>query len=113
MTGYNVAHGDTEAVQLDLNNDEFAYREYMHIINRTCWFDEEDNTWNSVQEAANRVELFVREIQSGKRIPEFGEIFDADLSTVDFRLIVAEVLAEENIQEKRPSTLGLEDYLTD
>lgn len=109
MTGYNTAHGDTAAVQLDLNNDQGAYTEYMDIIHRAAWWDEADNTWNDVDKAAEQVEQYVKELKrtSAGEIPEFGEIWDADLGSVNWEEIVTDVLEEGNIQAGRDRRAGL------
>ncbi|WP_063042150.1 MULTISPECIES: hypothetical protein [Nocardia] len=107
MTGYNVAHGDTAAVQLDLDNDYGTYKTYQNLISHLAWWDEEGSTWNDVDKAADAVREFVEGIKTGERTPEFGEIFDADLGSVDFREIVTDVLRETNLQEKRDADAGL------
>ncbi|WP_305781415.1 hypothetical protein [Nocardia nova] len=106
MTGYNVAHGDTAAVRLDLDNDYGAYNYYTAIIERVCWWDDEDNTWNDVDKAADQIHEFVTEIRTGERKPEFGEIFDADLDAVNWREIVTDNLRETNLQEGRDAEAG-------
>lgn len=109
MTGYNAAHGDTAAVQLDLNNDYGLYTSYMGIISRVCWFDDDDNTWNDVRKAAGEVREFVTELRANSaREGHTGEIFDADLESVNWTEIVTDVLAEKNLEDGRNSTVGLE-----
>ena len=107
MTGYNVCHGDTEAVQMNLDNDEFAYKSYLAIIDRIAWWDDDDNTWNDVQKAAKAVAAFTSELgaQSGG---QYGEIFDADLSRVGWVEIVTDVLYQKNLDEGREGKAGLE-----
>lgn len=112
MTGYNVAHGDTAAVRLDLDNDYDAYKTYMGIIERTAWFDEEDSTWNDVEKAADRVKAYVSELGGGDE-GAYGEIRDADLNSVDWVEIVTDVLQETNLQDKRDRLAGLSEWITD
>jgi hypothetical protein len=110
MTGYNMAHGDTNAVQLDLNNDEFAYRGYMAIIRRIVWWDDNDGTWNDIDKAANAVRAFAGEL-TGDDNGAYGEIRDADFDAVNWQEIVTDVLQEENLQEGRERDAGLSRYL--
>ncbi|QNJ57165.1 hypothetical protein L3Y21_gp101 [Gordonia phage Rabbitrun] len=108
MTGYNIAHGDTSAVRLDLMNDHGTYLETMRIV-RVAWWDDDDNTWNDIDKAASQLRDYVAEIQAraDQDLPEFGEIRDADLSGVDFRELITDELEELNIQDGRERTAGL------
>lgn len=106
MTGYNRAHGDTGAVQLDLINDYTAYKTYMTLIHtHTTWTD---GAWSGVQDAVQVVETYVRQLEghSGHK-PEYGEIRDADLDAVDWQKIVLDVLHETNLQAGRDYDAGL------
>ena len=107
MTGYNVAHGDTNAVQMNLNNDQGLYSAYMGIIDNATWWDEDDNTWNDVDKAAAELKEFVTEVRANTPPGgQVGEIHDADLDSVDWEEIVTDVLTEENLAEGRNAEDG-------
>ncbi|AXQ64487.1 hypothetical protein L3Y19_gp096 [Gordonia phage Neville] len=106
MTGYNMAHGDTDGVQMNLANDQGTYTELMRCV-RIAWWDDDDNTWNDVDRAATELREFVTALQPNAMAFHLTEIRDADLATVDFREIITDELEELNIQDGRERTAGL------
>ncbi|SIH35594.1 Uncharacterised protein [Mycobacteroides abscessus subsp. abscessus] len=82
MSGYNAAHGDTEAVRLSLDNERELSERYRAIIdNHVRWGGQ---SWNGIAKAAAGLHTYVKTVRT--RTPE---IADADLDAVQWTSIVA------------------------
>lgn len=111
MTGYNEEHGHTAAVHLVLANEQNLYDEHQRIV-RGCWWDDEDNTWNGVDEAAEALRDYVTFL--GVMLPRhdgYDDLLDAELSTVDWPELIVSELREQNLSEGRAADAGLADWL--
>jgi hypothetical protein len=106
MTGYNKAHGDTHAVRMNLDNEEYAYRTYTRLIDRAAWWDDDDSTWNGIDRAARELREFVETELAGSDSPQFGEIRDANLAGVRWDGIVIDYLSQTNLDEGRTADAG-------
>lgn len=111
MTGYNVAHGDTAAVKLDLDNNREARERVVELINHWCkWTGTE---WTGVPSAAGAVKYLAqrlaRKIENDRE--SYAEIRDADLSAVNWTSIVSDDLVEKNIEAGREDFAGLGHYV--
>lgn len=107
MSGYSNWDGDTAAVKETLDNVEGLYREYRRIIGRVAWFDEDDNTWEDVEKAADEVRDTVGPLL--RELVESGELRGVDLDSVDWVEIVKEELNQTNLDEGRAADAGLDD----
>jgi hypothetical protein len=107
MTGYRKAHGDYAAICLDVNNDYHAYTAAQLIID-VAWYDDDDNTWNDIDEAAALLHDFVSTLDTS--LPKFSDIAGADLASIDWRAMVVEEIQERNLQDGRPRNAGLEGH---
>ena len=107
MTGYNIAHGDTAAVKLDLDNNREAREQVIGRINH--WVKWNGSAWIGVPRAADSLlalaQQLARKVETDRN--SYAEIRDADLSTVDWISIVGDDLAERNIEAGRDDLAGL------
>lgn len=97
MTGYNIAHGDTEAVRLDLMNIREARETMLDIITGAAHWDGE--RWVGVESAAQKLRHYVDTLDTKRE--GFDEIRDADLDNVDWDGIVISDLREINAEAGR------------
>jgi len=106
MTGYNDAHGDTQAVKLNLANNADLYRDYMKAVSLAEW-DTTTSRWLHIDRAADAVRAQVAHLAAQPRRPETGEIHDAHLDDVDYTELVALELNARNLDAGRPADAGL------
>ncbi len=110
MTGYNQAHGDTEAVRLDLCNDQQLYAGYTRCVEIANW-DGPASRWVDVDAAQAALRDFVQAVQAGPREPVAAEIKDADLAAVDFMDLIRRELTQRNLDAGREGGAGLGSVL--
>ncbi|MGI6797974.1 hypothetical protein [Gordonia sihwensis] len=71
----------------------------------------EDGEWNSVDTAAEKLKVYVQELQAlGNALSDhgdLGEIVDADLNSVDWIDLIVRQLTQINFDEGRPAEAGL------
>lgn len=106
MSGYRKAHGDLAAIDLDISNDYWAYKETQRIY-RVAWWDDDDNTWNDIGKAAKLLRQFVSELDTTQA--EFSDIAGIDFATVDWEALVVSELKEYNLQDGRAYDAGFGD----
>lgn len=104
MSGYRKAHGDLAAIDLDISNNYWAYKETQRIYD-IAWWDDDDSTWNDISKAAKLLRQFVSELDTTQ--PEFGDIAGIDFATVNWEALVVSELQERNLQEGRKVDAGL------
>ena len=106
MTGYNDAHGHTDAVLLNLDNDREALEHYTALITDTCSFD--GQRWSGIDDAAAKLREYVISLKTAAGADNrFPEIAGATLADVSWVALVHGVLAEANVQAGRPGASGL------
>lgn len=104
MSGYNAAHGDTEAVRLSLDNERELSDRYQAIIaNHVRW---DGQHWNGIAKAAAGLRTYVETVRN--RTPE---IADSDLDSVQWTSIVALRIQEANLEAGRGVSDGLTHYV--
>ncbi len=104
MSGYNAAHGDTEAVRLSLDNERELSERYRAIIDNHVRWD--GQSWNGIAKAAAGLHTYVKTVRT--RTPE---IADADLDAVQWTSIVALQIQEANLEAGRGADAGLTHYV--
>lgn len=104
MSVYSKNHGDTEAVRLVVMNDYGTYKEAMRIVGQ-CWWDEEDGTWNDIEDAAEDLCAMVSCIN--RDADGFTDLQGVDYDQVDWQQLIRDELHELNLQEGRDGKAGL------
>lgn len=108
MTGYNIAHGDTNAVYLNLANSMELDGKMKEIVSSAFY---ENGEWYAVDTAADKLKAYVQELQAlGTALDKpgnLGEIVDADLNAVDWIGLVLRELIQINLDEDRDDEAGM------
>jgi hypothetical protein len=105
-SGYAIAHGDTAAVSLVVNNTYETYKATQHIIDRTTWWDDSDSTWNDIDKAAQQYREIVESID--RHADGMTDLVGIDYDAVDFAQLIRDELVERNLQDGRDGLAGLE-----
>lgn len=96
---------DEDAVQLIVANYEGPYREMRRIIERVCWWDDDDQTWNDLDSAARQYRDLVKSLDP--TAPGMTDLQDIDVDSVDFHALIVEELEQVNLDEGRECGAGL------
>jgi hypothetical protein len=106
MNGERMSDEDT--VSMVVNNYEGPYRELQDILNRVCWWDDDDSTWNDIDKAADRYRELVTALNPDA--DGFSDLKGIDLSRVDFREMIREELEQVNLDNGREPGSGLPTF---
>jgi hypothetical protein len=93
------------AIQLVVNNYEPVYRELRRIIDRITWWDDDDDTWNDIDKAAQEYRGLVESLDPDA--PGFSDLQGINYEAVDFIGLVHEELEQENLDAGRRAEAGL------
>lgn len=99
---------DTTMVDQIIDNIEVLYNERVRLINRVTWWDDDDDTWNDIGQAAVKLNEFVTDAIRAN--PSVAEQFDADvhLRAVDWEELVCGELEQCNRDAGRSAGAGLD-----
>lgn len=87
-----------------VSNIESVYDDFMSVVNRIPWWDDEDDTWNDVDKAVAALTGMFCEVFTSHDEWERGTLF----TEIDIQELVESELEEINSNNGRDKRAGLE-----